>query len=348
MRYSVLTRSAFVVAAAVLFAACFGGPRVPAVWVEIPADAPISAIAESLAVHGIIESAAEFQRRVVDGNSYRDIKPGVYALRPGSSPAHVMRILRRGHPPVAKVVIRERMTMFEVAEELQRSLGLDVASVLAASRDSALCARVGARGGSLEGYAFPTAYYVNRSATPIQALRQMADTFEARWDRTWYGRLDSMGVTRDEVVTLASIIAGEMPHPEDLLRVSAVYHNRLQRGMRLQADPTVVYALGERRRLTNRDYQVRSAYNTYTIRGLPPGPIGSPSTESMRAALYPADSDDLFFVGRRDGRHEFSRTYREHLKTIAVLRTPKRVTTRQRPRGSDPLPSPDKAPHPPL
>jgi UPF0755 protein len=128
-------------------------------------------------------------------------------------------------------------------------------------------------------------------------------------------------------VTLASIIAGEMPLPEDILQVASVYHNRLARGMRLQADPTVVYALGERRRLNYRDYRVSSDYNTYTIHGLPPGPIGQPSAVSLEAALYPVNSDYLYFVGRWDGRHQFSRTYREHLRTIAQVRGRKRPTS---------------------
>jgi UPF0755 protein len=98
--------------------------------------------------------------------------------------------------------------------------------------------------------------------------------------------------------------------------------------MRLQADPTVVYALGERRRLYYQDYRVESDYNTYTFRGLPPGPIGQPAVVSIQAALYPMESDELYFVGRWDGRHEFSRTYREHLRTIARIRGGARSASR--------------------
>jgi UPF0755 protein len=101
--------------------------------------------------------------------------------------------------------------------------------------------------------------------------------------------------------------------------------------MRLQADPTVVYALGARRRLTNQDYRITSEYNTYSMRGLPPTPICEPSTATLQAALFPSDSKDLFFVGRDDGRHEFSRTYREHLQTIAKLRAPKVAVRRAAP-----------------
>jgi UPF0755 protein len=303
-----------------LLTGCEGVPRAKAVWVEIPVDATLRAVAESLAVHQIITSASEFESRALEGHRYRDIKPGIYALRPGTPMGQVLRVLRRGGPAVAKVTITERMTLAEVAAEIEHSVGIAAESIMIAARDSLLRDEVGARGPSVEGYLFPTTYYLALSAKPSYLLRQMVDTFEARWNPAWYPRIDSMGVTRDEIVTLASIIAGEMPDPEDIFRVASVYHNRLAKGMRLQADPTVIYALGERRRLYNNDYRVQSDYNTYNFRGLPPGPINEPSTASLEAALYPLDSEDLFFVGRKDGRHQFSRTYREHLQTIAHVR----------------------------
>jgi UPF0755 protein len=308
------------VVALVALAGCLGQPRPNAVWVDIPADAPVSAVAESLAAHGIVTSAAEFESYAQVRHRYMDIMPGVYPMRPNMSMGRVLSVLRKGRPPVAKVIVRERMTIAEVALELKRGLGIRPALFLQAAQDYDLRARVGARAGTLEGYLYPTMYYVNRKATAEDVVRQMVDTFQARWNPEWDGRLDSLGATRDEIVTLASIIAGEMPLPEDIFQVASVYHNRLARGMRLQADPTVVYALGERRRLNYNDYRVASEYNTYTRHGLPPGPIGQPSVTSLEAALYPVDSDYLFFVGRRDGRHEFSRSYREHLRTIAQVR----------------------------
>ena len=306
--------------AALLALGCLGPPRAEPVWVEIPADAPVAEVAEVLAEHGVVASAAEFERVARIGSRHRSIKPGIYPLRPSMHTGHVLALLRRGRPPAAKVVVRERMTLAEIALEVERALGIEPEAFLTAARDSALRARVGARAGSIEGYLYPTTYYVNLKASPEHVLRQMVDTFETRWNHAWVERLGVLGMSRDEAVTLASIVAGEMPHPDEIARVAAVYHNRLRHRMRLQADPTVVYALGERRRLTFKDYRVESEYNTYTFRGLPPGPIGQPSSTSLEAALHPVDSDEMFFVGRWDGRHEFSRTYREHLRTIARVR----------------------------
>lgn len=297
-----------------------------AVWVVIPVDAPVEVVAESLEVNGIVRSAERFARLARFGRRHLGIKPGTYPLRPGTSQGQVLATLRRGTPPVSRVVIRERMTLREAADQLAAALGMAEEDVLAAARDSALRARVGARGETIEGYLYPVEYYMRRDATPLDVLRQMSDTFVARWAPAWDARLDTLDLTRDDVVTLASIIAGEMPLGAERFRVASVYHNRLARGMRLQADPTVVYALGERRRLTFDDYRIASDYNTYAIRALPPGPIGQPSTASLEAALYPEATDFLYLVARADGSHAFSRSYWEHLRTIRQLRGAPRVT----------------------
>jgi len=308
------------VATIAALAACHLPVPGPPAWVVIPDDAPLPVVAESLAVHRIVTSASRFERFARMGRRHRGIKPGIYHLKSGLPMGRVLAALRRGAPPGGTVVVRERMTLHELAAELDQVVGTDSDELFAAARDSALRARVGTSGATIEGYLYPTEYYVLRSVPILDVLTQMADTFLARWDTSWNARLDSLDLTRDEAVTLASIIAGEMPHPDERLVVSSVYHNRLARGMRLQADPTVVYALGERRRLTFDDYRIDSDYNTYQIKGLPPGPIGEPSVESIEAALYPADTDYLYFVGGWSGRHYFSATYREHLARIRRLR----------------------------
>jgi UPF0755 protein len=290
------------------------------VWVEVPEGAPLEAVAESLAVHGIVPSADGFARLARFDGQYRAIKPGLYPLQPGMGRYNALSALLKGEGRVRLVQIRERMTLVEVADELERRCGLPRDEVFAAASDSALRARVGAAGTTIEGYLYPTTYYIPFDASAPAILRQMVDTFEARWRPEWNARLDTLGRSRDDVVILASIIAGEMPLGDERFQVASMYHNRLARRMRLQADPTVVYALGERRRLTFADYRVASGYNTYVIPGLPPGPIAQPSTASLEAALYPADTDFLYMVAGPDGSHKFSRTYRQHLRTVTEVR----------------------------
>lgn len=302
--------------------ACVTPRDVPAVWVEVPEGATIEAVAEALATRGIISSPERFVRLARFGRRQPNIRPGVYPLRPGTPQHRVLSTLLRGRPPARKVVVGERMTLVEVAGAVEARLGLEPAAVIAAAADPGLRARIGVTGKTVEGYLYPTTYYVNLDATPLEVLRQMTDTFVARWRPAWTRRLDTLGLSRHDIVTLASIIAGEGPLSDELPRVGSMYHNRLARGMRLQADPTVVYALGRRRRLTFDDYRISSAYNTYAVNGLPPGPIAQPSVASLEAALYPEETDFLYMVARPDGSHQFSRTYAEHLRTIRQIRRP--------------------------
>jgi UPF0755 protein len=304
-----------------LTAGCHVPPPAAPVWVNIPDSATVAAVADTLQAHGIVESARKFERYARRGNRHLGIKPGMYTFRPRTPVGKIMIALRKGGEPVRRFVVRERVTIAELARDFEALFGIQPEDIAAAAADPGLRERAGARAATIEGYLYPTAYWLYEDVTAIEALRQMADTFNARWRPEWDARLDSLGLSRDEIVTLASIIAGEMPYGDERFQVSSVYHNRLNRGMRLQADPTVVYALGQRRRLTFADYRIPSEYNTYTFHGLPPGPIGQPSAESIEAALYPAETPYLYFVGGWDGRHVFSRSYREHLASIRRVRS---------------------------
>jgi UPF0755 protein len=248
------------------------------------------------------------------------VEAGTYPLRPHSPMGEVLATLRRGTHAVKPVTIRERSTLAEVARRLERTLGVEAESLEAAAGNADLLRQVGSRGETLEGYLFPTVYYFPTDADAHELVRQMVDTFEARWMPHWDRRLEELGMSRHQVVVLASIIEGEMPHEADRPYVSSVYHNRLQRGMRLQADPTVVYALGRWRRLTRDDLDIDSPYNTYRVYGLPPGAINQPTTASIVAALYPTPSEYLYFVADATGRHYFTRTYRQHLSMIRQIR----------------------------
>ncbi len=292
----------------------------PALWVRIPEGAPIEAVAETLAAHEVVKSASEFERFARMGRKHLAIQPGLYPLRIGMPMGEVLVTLRRGTPEVRAVRIRERTTLAEVALQLERAMGVPAESTIAAASDPQLRERAGASSETVEGYLFPTLYRLRTAADAHEIVRQMVDTFDARWQPEWEARNRDLGLTRHELVTLASIIEGEMPHEADRPYVSSVYHNRLLRGMRLQADPTVIYALGGWRRLTRNDLDVESPYNTYRVYGLPPGAINQPTTASIVAALYPTPSDYLYFGADADGRHHFSRTYRQHLSLIRMIR----------------------------
>ncbi|MGH7605784.1 MAG: endolytic transglycosylase MltG, partial [Gemmatimonadales bacterium] len=173
----------------------------------------------------------------------------------------------------------------------------------------------------LEGYMYPTTYIVPVGIRARDLMEVLAQEFVDRWRPEWDERLRELKLTRHEIVTLASIIEAEVRYDPDRPYVSAVYHNRLKRGMRLQADPTVVYAHGRRlRRVWEKNLQIRSPYNTYLHSGLPPGPINQPSDSSIVAALYPAPIGYLYFVAQPDGKHIFSASYADHLAAIRRVR----------------------------
>jgi UPF0755 protein len=294
------------------------------VQVTIPRGATLVAAAESLDVHGVIESATLFRFYATMTGRERTIQAGTYDFPASSTVREALRILVSGRPAESRLVVPEGLTLQEVAAAIERQLAIPADSILEAARDSTLRARLETPAATLEGYLYPSTYLVPTDAGATDVIRQMVAEFERRWRPEWTAQLDSLGMSRYEIVTLASIIEGEVRYGPDRVYVASVYHNRLRSGMRLQADPTVAYAIGRRRRLFEKDYQTPSPYNTYVVDGLPPGPIGGPSEASLEAALYPARTQFLYFVARPDGQHVFSRTYREHLRAIGAIRGPDR------------------------
>ena len=318
-----MSRKALGVALLVSTFACSGDPSVESpeiIQITIPQGATLAAAAESLHAHDLISSTRLFQFYAVASGRERAIQAGTYDVPRDASVRQLLRMLIAGRPAERRLVVLEGLTLAELADTVERQLGLPADSVRSAASDPSLLARLGLSSATLEGYLYPSTYLVRIDANARDVVRQLLREFERQWRPSWTARLDTLGMTQHEIVTLASIIEGEVRYGPDREYVSSVYHNRLRRGMRLQADPTVVYALGQRRRLYERDYQTPSPYNTYLVDGLPPGPIGSPTEASIEAALYPARTQFLYFVARQDGQHVFSETYAEHLRAIREIR----------------------------
>ncbi len=308
---------------ALAVAACGGVDQsAPPERMTVPRGATLTAVAESLSARGIIGSPKFFKLYAKFTGKESEIQAGVYDFRRGASGRAILDVLINGREATDPLILPEGLMLSEVAEQVQLQLGTDPDSFAAAVRDSALLAELGISAETLEGYLYPSTYFVLARATARDVVAQMVAEFQAQWNTDWDARLAELGMTRHEAVILASIIEGEVHDRSDSRLVSSVYHNRLRSGMRLQADPTVIYSLGQRRRLFERDYSVRSPYNTYRINGLPPGPISQPSAISIEAALSPADTEFLYFVADTNGRHVFTRTYEEHLAAIRRIRNP--------------------------
>jgi len=297
-----------------------GGPDGPRIQITIPEGATLSAAADSLQARGVIGSATTFRFFARLLGKADEIKAGVYQFMPDMPVLDALGVLTAGREVLRRLAVPEGLMLTEVAATVRDQVRVPGAEFAAAARDTALARRVGAPTPSLEGYLYPSTYLVRHGVTAPEVIDMMVTEFETQWQQPWNARLDTLKMTRHQIVTLASIIEGEVLYGPDRKYVSSVYHNRLRRGMRLQADPTVIYGLGKRRRLYEKDYHFRSRYNTYLIDGLPPGPIGQPASASIEAALYPAQSSFLYLVAQPDGKHVFSRTYSEHLEAVRAVR----------------------------
>ena len=304
-------------------AACGGGTQGPRATVTIPRGATFSQAVDSLTAHGVIDHAGWFRLYARARGLPGALKSGIYTFHVNDSWGDVVTALKAGRGDEVRFTVLEGMMAFEIAERAKVWLRIPRDSFFAAVRDTVLQRELGIRvnPAGVEGYMYPTTYTVPVGIKARDLVRVMTHEFIERWSPEWDARLAQLGMTRHEIVTLASIIESEVRYRPDRAYVSAVYHNRLKRGMALQADPTINYAYGRRlRRVWERNLLIRSPYNTYLHTGLPPGPISQPSDSSLYAALDPAPVGFLYFVAQPDGKHVFSETYADHLAAIRRAR----------------------------
>jgi UPF0755 protein len=293
----------------------------PMVRVMLPRGGSVRTAASALADAGVVGNATLFRWYVALRGQAAALKPGTYALRPGEGYAAVLDALVAGRALLATVVIPEGYDLRDITPLLVRTLRVPEDSVRAAVTDSAWRAQLDVPAPTLEGYLFPATYTFPEGTSAREAVAAMVARFEAAWRPEWDQALTDRALSRHEVMTMAAIVEKEARKAEERPVIAAVYWNRLRQGMRLQADPTVQYALPRHvGRVLYRDLTVDSRYNTYRYDGLPPGPIASPGAAAIAAALAPANVPYLFFVARPDGGHEFRTTFREHQQAIAQLR----------------------------
>jgi len=246
---------------------------------------------------------------------------GSYELSPELTHAELFRNLLTGRNRlIRRFTIFEGETTQHLAGSLARVLDDDSTRIYRLIVGDSL-ARVfrleGAR--SLEGYLLPATYELYEREPVEYALNRMVRHFETVWNQRFAARCLQTGLSRQQVLVLASIIEGEVRNPIEYRRIAGVYWNRLSHNMKLEADPTVQYALGfPSRRLTFQDYRIEHPYNTYRIAGLPPGPIKAPSVRAIDAVLSPEEHEYLYFCSSGDstGTHRFARTFREHRTNV--------------------------------
>lgn len=248
----------------------------------------------------------------------RRLTPGKYDFTGRNSCRSVLRKLRDADFVRIKVTVPEGSTIWKAASILAERLEVDSGRVVNLNHDSTLLARLGVP--CLEGYLFPETYFFPWGIGIEEAVGEMVAMFHTSTESAWPDSLP-LALSRDEIVTVASIVEAETGREGEHRLVASVYFNRLQKGMKLDADPTVIYGLdGLDRPLNRRDLKKNTQYNTYVKKGLPPTPINSPGLRSIRAALAPEVTDYLYFVADDSGGHQFSRTNAEHNRAKRRIR----------------------------
>jgi UPF0755 protein len=289
------------------------------VFVDFPHGTSTENMAATLAKDGVISDRWLFlaARALRRGH----LQAGEYRFAKAASPLEVYGRIARGDIYYMELLIPEGYNMFDIAGAVERLGTMDAATFLVAAKNPELIRDLDPKAETLEGYLFPNKYRVYRHTTAQQICRQMTNEFRMQWQ--------TLNAKEDvhKAVTMASLVEKEAKLPEERPRVSSVFHNRLKMGIKLDCDPTTVYAalLDNRYRgvIHRSDLDSQNPYNTYQHAGLPPGPIANPGLRSLKASLEPEDTSYLFFVARADGTggHTFSESLHQHEAAVAQYRS---------------------------
>jgi UPF0755 protein len=285
--------------------------------IKIKAGNSFTQIANHLQESGIISDAKRFTLLAHWKDATGQIQAGEYLFEKATRPEEVLARLTAGDILKFKVTIPEGFNLREIAARLETTGIGSAADFMTLCTDTGFIRSLGIDATSLEGYLFPETYTYTSSSTLPQQLRAMVAQMRAHLTPDLLENAKAVNLDSHQLITLASIIQKEAGNVTEMPLISAVFHNRLRRGIALQADPTVIYGIADfDGNLTRKHLATPTPYNTYRQRGLPPGPIASPGLLALHAAANPVKSKNLYFVARGDGTHEFSATLRDHNNAV--------------------------------
>jgi UPF0755 protein len=293
------------------------------VFVDVPRGASSRSVARLLRKNGVVRNAVAFEiyaRR----HPRRTLQAGEYHFDHAVSGRDVFWTLANGNVYERPFTVREGQTMYDIARELQDGKFVPADEFIAAAKNAEIIHDLAPQAKTLEGFLFPATYHLPRHPAANELAAQMTQKFREEWSQIAPPSSDQAGPSQGRpllsTITLASLVERETPKPEERPLVAGVFENRLRKGMLLQCDPTVIYALEQQGRyngsLSGKDLHEDSPYNTYMHGGLPPGPIGNPGEISLRAALAPANTPFLYFVANTQGGHFFGATLGQHNQNV--------------------------------
>ena len=294
--------------------------NLPPKIIEIQRGEGLIDIAQKLYQNGIIKNRVVFIIEALRSGKNKEFKAGEYAFYPYQTISEILDILSKGKVFQHKITVFEGATLWQIAEILEKEGVCSKKEFLKWAENKEFLRELGVPSDTAEGFLYPDTYFFAKNTPCPQFISTMVRNFWEKW-KSIEPLAQKSNLTLREIVILASIVEKEAFYDSEKPIIAAVYLNRLKKGMPLQADPTINYALKSFRRLTYKDYRsVKSPYNTYLHNDLPPTPIGNPSLSSLKAVLTPAKVPYLYFVADGTGKHIFSKTYKEHLKAINEVR----------------------------
>ena len=285
---------------------------------EIQPGMTLKQVALELSSLGLIRSPSAFQAIAYIQDKETQVMVGEFSLSPSMLPTEIILRITSGKTVPHPVTIPEGYRITEIAALLhEQGLG-DPDVFIRETQDKHLIRSLGIPINSLEGYLFPETYHFSKFTPETKIIRTMVDTFKEQVSNVQLMQsAKESPLSWHEIITLASLIEKETGLDSERKMISSVFHNRLRKNMRLQTDPTVIYAIEQfDGNIRKRDLKIDSPYNTYRYKGLPPGPIASPGIKSIVAAMSPIESDRLYFVSRQNGSHHFSSTLKEHNQAV--------------------------------
>jgi UPF0755 protein len=293
------------------------------IFVDVPHGASSRSVARLLEKSGVIRSAFAFDlyaRR----HPRRTLQAGEYFFGRAVSGKDVYWAIANGNIYARPFTVREGETMFDIARDLEAAKFVTAEDFLAATKNPEIIRDLAPHAKTLEGFLFPATYQLPRHPVANELAAEMTQKFREQWAKIAAANPEKAGEAHGHpilsTVTLASLVERETPKRDERPLVAGVFENRLKKGMLLQCDPTVIYALEEEGRykgtLSGKDLHEDSPYNTYMHAGLPPGPIGNPGEIALRAALAPADTEFLYFVANTQGGHFFGATLQQHNQNV--------------------------------
>ena len=289
---------------------------------EIKDGESFSSVTERLYEQSIIPSKFNLKVAGFIYGAQTKVKAARYKIQNDISYLDLLDLFVNGPADYLRAVkINDGQTIKYLGAKVRRDVKIDSTAFVNLAHNKEFIKSLGLNVSSLEGYLFSKTYKMYENTSPEEALQLFYKSFTNFFDDKLKQRSKEVGLSVHQVLTLASIIKGETNLVSEMPTISAVYHNRLKIGMRLQADPTIQYLLpGGWRRLTYQDLRIESPYNTYKFAGLPPGPINNPGKNAIMAALYPDKNNYLYFVAGGNSGHKFAKSYSDHLKNVAQYR----------------------------